>query len=274
MHNYQTLHAADLPSTLLRASPLRASSPKRTAGVGCLIVVVLVSLHIGLFWVFREASAKSKMPEDPKGATVTFELSIPQQSKVKIAGPESPKPQPLPPAPAAKPEPKPAAPKKTAHTAEPKPRVAEPKKKRVEKKPVEKLKSVAEASSTPPSAPTSSTATPAEPNQTSSTPAPASTVSDSTAVVPAQEGRFKVSNPKPKYSMQARRQRLSGVVVVKAAVSEEGQVTEARIKTSSGHSLLDDSALEAVRMWQLEPMRQGGRAVSSWKEISFNFHLS
>ena len=264
MHTHRTSHAADLPSTVLRAS-----SPTRTVGVGCLIIMALICLHIGLFWMFREASAKSKIPEDPKGATMTFELSVPPQPKTEIAGPESPKPQPIPPAPAAKPEPKPTAPKKPA-------RAAEPKKKPAEKKPVEHAKpATTEASPPAPSTPAPSTSATDKPNQQpSSAPAPAGTGSETTAVVPAQEGRFKVSNPKPKYSMQARRQHLSGIVVVKVMVSEDGRVTDAQIKTSSGHSLLDDSALEAVRMWQLEPMRQGGRTVSSWKEISFNFHLN
>ena len=265
MHTHQTPHAGDLPSTVLRAS-----SPARAMGVGCLIVVMLICLHIGLVWAFREASAKSKTPEDPKGAAITFELSVPPQPKTEIAGPESPKPQPLPPAPAAKPEPKPAAPKKPM-------RAAEPKKKPAEKKPAEHAKLAAtEASAAAPSAPapSPSPSTSVEPNQPSTAPAPVGTGSENTAVVPAQEGRFKVSNPKPKYSMQARRQHLSGIVVVKVMVSEEGRVADAQIKTSSGHRLLDDSALEAVRMWQLEPMRQGGRAVSSWKEISFNFHLN
>ncbi len=59
--------------------------------------------------------------------------------------------------------------------------------------------------------------------------------------------------PPPKYPRLARVRGWEGVVEVRITVAADGRVTDVQIETSSGHTLLDDSALEAVRQWRFKP---------------------
>lgn len=49
-----------------------------------------------------------------------------------------------------------------------------------------------------------------------------------------------------KYPLWARRNNIEGVVVVRFALTREGRVQKAEVEKSSGHSVLDEAALEAV----------------------------
>ncbi len=65
-------------------------------------------------------------------------------------------------------------------------------------------------------------------------------------------------NPSPLYPDQARRRQLEGTVVLEASIGEKGKVDELVIHASSGHRLLDEAALKAVRLWLFEPGRRNG----------------
>lgn len=60
-------------------------------------------------------------------------------------------------------------------------------------------------------------------------------------------------NSLPTYPRTARRQGWEGEVWLRVRVAEIGQVLEVRIERSSGHSILDRAALEAVRNWHFHP---------------------
>ncbi len=49
-----------------------------------------------------------------------------------------------------------------------------------------------------------------------------------------------------KYPLWARRNNIEGVVVVRFSLTREGRVQKAEVEKSSGHSVLDEAALEAV----------------------------
>ncbi len=65
-------------------------------------------------------------------------------------------------------------------------------------------------------------------------------------------------NPSPLYPDQARRRQLEGTVVLEASIGKKGKVDELVIHASSGHRLLDEAALKAVRLWLFEPGRRNG----------------
>lgn len=93
---------------------------------------------------------------------------------------------------------------------------------------------------------------------------------------PLVESRYDVAvlnNPKPPYPLAARRQGTEGRVVLRAQVLEDGRCAEVRIVRSSGHTLLDDSALSTVRRWRFLPATRAGMAVSSWVEVPIHFQL-
>ena len=274
MRNHRTSHSVS-PSDAV----LRMSSPRRTLGMKTAIIVVVACLHaVGLYWALMHTMNVINIP-DQQPSAITFELSAPAAPKAEAPGPVSA--QPAVPAAPPVPEQKPVQPEKP-------PRPVEPKKKPVEKKPVEKPKPVKSApapAKTPtaptesapaaPSVPTTPAATqPSDTGASGAAAAPAGTGAQKAATVPAQVGRFQANNPNPKYPMQARRRHMEGLVVLTVRVNEEGRVVDARVKSSSGHDLLDDSALETVRQWQFEPGRQGSSTTASWTDVRINFRLN
>jgi protein TonB len=66
-------------------------------------------------------------------------------------------------------------------------------------------------------------------------------------------GEFLAGNAPPRYPLIARRKGWEGTVVIELLVSDSGWVEEVRVEKSSGHALLDDAALGAVRNWRIAP---------------------
>jgi TonB family protein len=82
-----------------------------------------------------------------------------------------------------------------------------------------------------------------------------------------------LQNPKPPYPLAARRQGVEGRVLLRAQVLEDGRCAEARIVRSSGHAVLDESALATVRRWRFLPATRAGMPVASWVEVPIAFRL-
>ena len=80
-------------------------------------------------------------------------------------------------------------------------------------------------------------------------------------------------NPTPVYPAAARRTGYEGTVVIRARIQIDGSADRVEIKKSSGHGVLDQAALEAVRKWRFIPARRGNEAVVEWVEIPWQFKL-
>jgi protein TonB len=102
-------------------------------------------------------------------------------------------------------------------------------------------------------------------------PAPAAT---STGPAPTVIGAGYLSRTKPVYPLEARRLRQEGLVILSLTVMVDGSGAEIRLKQSSGHHLLDEAALEAVKHWRFAPARVGSTAVSARVEVPIRFKLS
>lgn len=83
-----------------------------------------------------------------------------------------------------------------------------------------------------------------------------------------------LSNPKPDYPEEARRQREQGVVLVNVEVGADGRPDEVSLKRSSGFPMLDEAAVDAVRRWRFDPARAGGLPVSSRVDVPVRFSLA
>lgn len=81
-------------------------------------------------------------------------------------------------------------------------------------------------------------------------------------------------NPEPPYPLAARRRREQGLVMLTAKVTAQGRATKVEIKQSSGHPLLDEAALNAVRDWEFQPARVGATAMESEIEVPVRFKLT
>jgi protein TonB len=80
-------------------------------------------------------------------------------------------------------------------------------------------------------------------------------------------------NPKPSYPRIARRRGYEGVVVLKVEILPNGRVGQLRVKRSSGHHILDRSALKTVKQWKFIPAKQGEDPIRIWAEIPIKFEL-
>ena len=82
-----------------------------------------------------------------------------------------------------------------------------------------------------------------------------------------------LKNPEPDYPELARRRHQEGLVVLVVKVTAQGRAERVELKKSSGFSLLDDAALEAVRDWEFQPARLGALALESEIEVPVRFEL-
>jgi protein TonB len=80
-------------------------------------------------------------------------------------------------------------------------------------------------------------------------------------------------NPKPIYPREARKKEYQGEVILKVEVLSDGQVGQVEVKRSSGHDILDRSALAAVRQWRFIPAKRGENAIPLWVNIPIKFQL-
>lgn len=80
-------------------------------------------------------------------------------------------------------------------------------------------------------------------------------------------------NVPPSYPALARRRGYQGRVVVRVSVQANGGVGSAVVTQSSGHNILDEAALEAVRQWRFRPAQRAGRSVNATLDVPVVFQL-
>lgn len=89
-------------------------------------------------------------------------------------------------------------------------------------------------------------------------------------------GELSVACPErtpPRYPHHSRRMGEEGSVVLRVELDEHGNVSTARVATSSGFARLDEAALAAVRGWRCVPPTHHGRPVRAVAVQPFNFVL-
>jgi TonB family protein len=80
-------------------------------------------------------------------------------------------------------------------------------------------------------------------------------------------------NTLPTYPPLARLRGYQGLAVLFVEVLADGRVGQMGIKRSTGHEILDRTALEAVRSWKFEPGRREGRPVTMSVAVPVRFVL-
>ena len=81
-----------------------------------------------------------------------------------------------------------------------------------------------------------------------------------------------ITQTKPSYPPLARQARIQGVVVLHAIIDKEGKV--AQLEVVSGHPLLVQSAIEAVKQWRYKPTQLNGEPVEVDTTIQVTFEMS
>jgi len=81
-----------------------------------------------------------------------------------------------------------------------------------------------------------------------------------------------LSRPEPQYTEEARKNQVSGTVVLRAVFSSSGQVTNIRAVSGLPNGLTE-RAIAAARQIRFTPAMKDGRAVSQYIQIEYNFNL-
>ena len=102
-------------------------------------------------------------------------------------------------------------------------------------------------------------------------------------VVNAQNNDFKTTTPSlsnqeitnlnPTYPHMSRRLGEQGTVVLRVLVKSDGTIGAAEVESSSSFPRLDQAAIDAVKIWRLNPAKIDGKAIDKWYSISFPFKL-
>lgn len=86
-----------------------------------------------------------------------------------------------------------------------------------------------------------------------------------------QQGNL-INQVKPSYPPIAKAARIQGAVVLQAEISKQGTIENLRV--ISGHPMLVQSALDAVKQWRYKPYLLNGDPVPVETTITVNFTLS
>lgn len=82
------------------------------------------------------------------------------------------------------------------------------------------------------------------------------------------------SNPKPKYPSLALNRGWEGKVLLLVKVTAGGLSEAVTVQRSSGHQMLDESAVAAVKKWRFIPAKRGNTPVASSVKVPIVFNLN
>ena len=108
---------------------------------------------------------------------------------------------------------------------------------------------------------------PAPPKLPEPTPAPTAPVRRGGDVVMSNL----VHQVQPVYPPLAQKTRTEGVVLLEAVITRDGTIDPARIRVISGHVLLNEAAIEAVRQWRYKPTLLNKEPVEILTTITLRF---
>lgn len=80
-------------------------------------------------------------------------------------------------------------------------------------------------------------------------------------------------NPAPDYPPTAQDYGWQGKVVLHVHVRADGSPDTIEIRSSSGHRVLDEAGVAAVRHWSFVPAKHGATPVDGWVDVPLNFQL-
>ena len=272
-----------------KKGPYRRQQSLRHKRFGLLPLSLLLSLLIhGTFWWLsqRQEMAPETLPK-PKAALDVLLLPAPSPSppaaSLEPAPPKPnvtvapPKPQPPKRVPSSEPAKRPLPRKPLEEDPNrfvpSKPKVTKP----PQEAPVPPLERPVQEKSDVPKKASETDARPKESAPSNTPSKPSATPKDQTAGSGAYEGpkanAAYLHNPKPLYPAMAKRRQWEGKVILKVKVLASGAASEVSIQTSSGHEILDEAALDAVRQWHFVPAKRGGQPVDSLVNVPINFNL-
>lgn len=264
--------APSQPCTAASARPgavLRVVAPdNRVPHAFAKLALLSLALH-GLLltgaWLWPTTPAET--PIRPEPVTLVSLAAAPPVPASPAARPEPvqspPEPTPAPPKPAAAPKPEVALERKPAPPPKPAPRRTTPSTTALAVEPVRAAPSPAAHS---PAAPT-------EPAITRAAAPQAPGAVEQAPIAIDLNAAYRL-NPAPNYPPLALRRRWEGTTRLRVELDSEGRPITVTLADSSGHAILDEAALEAVRRWRFRPATRSGKPVPATVEVPIVFRIS
>lgn len=223
-------------------------------------------------------SIKFAQPSTSKNAAVEPE---PQQPVEEVAEP-TPPPEPIEPPPIKEEVKKPPVktPKKVVKKAPPKPVEKKPEVKKVEKKkpkPVQKPQPKPKPKKAEPKPVVEKKvvekklAAKQDVEELKKEPASRAGVNQDPVLV--ERPSFLTKPRPPKYPRIARKRGIEGIALYEVWLDEEGKQVKQVLISSSGATMLDKSALDAIKKWKFSPHSVGGKSVAHRVKIPVRFKL-
>ncbi|UCG63191.1 MAG: M56 family metallopeptidase [Candidatus Zixiibacteriota bacterium] len=98
-------------------------------------------------------------------------------------------------------------------------------------------------------------------------------VPDPDESIKTDKGPEMIYQEAPVYPEEAKEAKIEGTVWIKALVDKKGNVVKAMVHKSSGHEILDDSALKTAHKNKFKPAMQGENPVMVWITYKVSFVL-
>lgn len=96
---------------------------------------------------------------------------------------------------------------------------------------------------------------------------------DRNAVATAVDQRpVPLNAPQPRYTEEARKNKIQGIVVARVLVGADGAVKQVRI-TRGLPDGLDEQAIQAAHQLRFRPAMKGGQPVAFWQSVQIEFNL-
>lgn len=219
-------------------------------------LALVIALHAAIVVVL--ANHRTEVPEPPRPVMVS------------LITPEAPKPEITPP------KPLPATPKPVKKKAEPKPvkkpePVVQPEPQLVSRAPENAPAPAVEPPAPTPPVPAPEVTPP--PQLEVATAAPPAPAEEDPPIDPPRFNADYLDNPAPGYPSLSRRLGEEGRVLLRVHVAAGGTAKSVALHKSSGHSRLDQVALDTVKRWKFVPARQGDKPVDAWVIVPIQFSL-
>lgn len=74
-----------------------------------------------------------------------------------------------------------------------------------------------------------------------------------------------------KYPAQAKREGITGKVVIRCLIGVNGKAGKLEVVESEPAGVFDDSALSTLKYWQFRPGIKSGELVATWVKVPFKF---
>ncbi len=90
------------------------------------------------------------------------------------------------------------------------------------------------------------------------------------AALAQREAPVPVRTVSPEYPAELGAEKVAALVMVRCAIDEQGNVTEATVQKSS-NAAFDQSAVEALKRWKFKPATEAGKAIAIVVSIPVKF---